>query len=98
SRCSAACAEHHIGRAQLLAPRPLSTQEIAHLRALAPLVQTPREAKRVFNLYRTLRASGNMTTASRFLGNEQTPGEFQAVLVLLGLLIAEPRLVGDLLF
>ena len=87
-----------IGRGERLAPRPLSRQEIAHLRALAPLVQTPREAKRVFNLYRTLRASGNLSPASAFLGDEQTPGEFQAVIMLLGLLTAEPRLVGDLLF
>jgi hypothetical protein len=79
-------------------PRPLSAAEVGHLRALAPLVQTPREAKRVFNLYRTLRASGNLSPASVFLGDEDTPGDFQAVIVLLGLLTAESRLVGDLLW
>ncbi|HEX8095979.1 P-loop NTPase fold protein, partial [Jatrophihabitans sp.] len=81
-----------------LKPRPLSAEEVTHLRALAPLVQTPREAKRVFNLYRTLRCRGNLSPASVFLGDEGTPGEFQAVIVLLGLLTAEPRLVGDLLW
>jgi len=94
----AGSAVDQISRGQRLAPRPLSAQEITHLQALAPLVQSPREAKRVFNLYRTLRASGNLSPASAFLGDEQTPGEFQAVIVLLGLLTAEPRLVGDLLF
>jgi len=94
----AGSAVDQISRGQRLAPRPLSPQEIAHLRALAPLVQTPREAKRVFNLYRTLRASGNLSPASAFLGDEEVAGEFQAVIVLLGLLTAEPSLVGDLLF
>jgi hypothetical protein len=87
-----------INRGSRPKPRPLSPPEVDHLRALAPLVQTPREAKRVFNLYRTLRCRGNLSPASVFLGDEQTPGDFQAVIVLLGLLTAEPRLVGDLLW
>lgn len=87
-----------LGRGLPSKPRPLSPREIEHLQALAPLVPTPREAKRVFNLYRTLRASGNLSPASVFLGDEQNAGEFQAVILLLGLLTAEPRLVGELLW
>ncbi|MFE0024976.1 hypothetical protein [Amycolatopsis sp. NPDC059021] len=75
-------------------PRPLTEPEIDLLAALDPLVGTPRQAKRLFNLYRMLRATRDLSEASRFLGDDDQPGEYQAVIVLLGLLTAHPRLLG----
>ena len=57
------------------------------------LIDTPREAKRLFNLYRMLRATRDLSGASRFLGEAGEPGDYQAVVVLLGLLTAHSRLL-----
>lgn len=78
-------------------PRPLTDPEITLLATLDPLVGTPREAKRLFNLYRMLRATRDLSDASRFLGDDERPGEYQAVIVLLGLLTAHARLLGEAL-
>jgi hypothetical protein len=78
-------------------PRPLTDPEVELLTALEPLVDTPREAKRLVNLYRMLRATRDLSEASRFLGTADVPGEFQAVVVLLGLLTAHARLLGRVL-
>jgi len=78
-------------------PRPLTDAEITLLAALDPLVTTPREAKRLVNLYRMLRATRDLSPASRFLGEDGQPGEYQAVVVLLGLLTAHARLLGQAL-
>lgn len=77
--------------------RPLTDQEIDLLAALDLLVDTPREAKRLVNLYRMLRSTRDLSEASRFLGDEQRPGEYQAVVVLLGLLTAHARLLSRVL-
>ncbi|WP_409181604.1 P-loop NTPase fold protein [Amycolatopsis sp. VS8301801F10] len=73
-------------------PRPLTPAEIDLLSELDLLISTPREAKRLFNLYRMLRATRDLSEASRFLGDDTTPGDYQAVVALLGLLTA-PGLV-----
>ncbi|MET9266372.1 P-loop NTPase fold protein [Amycolatopsis sp. NPDC004079] len=73
-------------------PRPLTPAEIDLLSELDVLISTPREAKRLFNLYRMLRATRDLSAASRFLGDNLEPGDYQAVVALLGLLTA-PRLV-----
>jgi hypothetical protein len=78
-------------------PRPLSEREIAMLSALDRLVDTPRKAKRLFNLYRMMRATRDLSESSRFLGDDEEPGEYQAVAVLLGLVTAHGRLLGALL-
>ncbi|MFC4855874.1 P-loop NTPase fold protein [Actinophytocola glycyrrhizae] len=78
-------------------PRPLGDDEIAMLAALDPLIGTPREAKRLMNLYRMLRSTRDLSEASRFLGDDGHPGEYQAVIVLLGLLTAHSRLLGQIL-
>jgi hypothetical protein len=65
-------------------PRPLTEPEIALLARLDRLVDTPRDAKRLINLYRMLRA----TRASSFLD-----GDFEAVVVLLGTCTAHGRLL-----
>lgn len=75
-------------------PRPLSDPEYALLSELEVFVGTPREAKRMFNLYRMLRSTRDLSDAASFLGDDQVPGEYQAVAVLLGMLTAEPHLLG----
>ncbi|WP_406630058.1 P-loop NTPase fold protein [Amycolatopsis sp. WGS_07] len=74
-------------------PRPLTPAEIDLLSELDLLISTPREAKRLFNLYRMLRATRDLSEASRFLGNETEPGDYQAVVALLGLLTAPGRVL-----
>jgi hypothetical protein len=77
--------------------RPLTGPELELLSSLAPLVPTPREAKRLLNLYRMLRSTRNLSAASSFLGDDDQPGEYQAVAVLLGLLTAHGRLMEQVL-
>ena len=79
-------------------PTPLTKPELKALSSLAPLVRSPREAKRLLNLYRMLRSTRDLNDASRFLGAEGASGEFQAVVMLLGLLTANPQLLGQILF
>ncbi|NYI91404.1 hypothetical protein HNR02_004727 [Amycolatopsis endophytica] len=66
------------------APVPLTEPELRILTALDPLVKTPRKAKRLFNLYRMVRATRDLSPAARFLGENDDDGEYQAVAVLLG--------------
>lgn len=73
-------------------PQPVTEAELKLLEALSDLVRSPREIKRLINLYRLIRSTRDLAPASRFLGDAGEPGEFQAVIVLLGLLSAEPRL------
>jgi hypothetical protein len=77
--------------------RGLTEPELALLTALAPLIETPREAKRVMNLYRLIRSTRNLAPAASFLGGEQEPGEYEAVVVLLGLLSGHARLLEAVL-
>lgn len=60
-------------------------------------MDTPRKAKRLFNVYRMVRATRDLSPASRFLGDDQRPGEYQAVVVLLGLLTIDGRLLRQIL-
>ena len=77
--------------------RPLTDPEIQLIASLEPLISTPREAKRLLNLYRMIRATRNLSPASQFLGDEDRAGDYQAVVVLLGLLTAHARLLGQVL-
>ncbi|VVJ19111.1 Uncharacterised protein [Amycolatopsis camponoti] len=70
-------------------PRPLTDPEITLLSRLDSLVDTPRDAKRLINLYRMLRATRDLSDASTFLA-----GEYEAVVVLLGTCTAHGRLLG----
>ncbi|WP_033429472.1 P-loop NTPase fold protein [Saccharothrix syringae] len=74
--------------------RPLTEGELRFLDALDPLVRTPRAAKRLFNVYRMIRASRDLGEAAAFLGDDDRPGEFQAVVVLLGIVAATPALAA----
>jgi hypothetical protein len=73
-------------------PRPMTEPELTLLAALGPLIGTPREAKRIVNLYRMVRATRNLSDASSFLG-----GEYEMVIILLGLLTAQADLTGRVL-
>ncbi|MEU7141001.1 P-loop NTPase fold protein [Nocardia sp. NPDC046473] len=84
-------------RVTIEAPRPLTEPELALLTSLDLLIETPREAKRLFNLYRMVRATRDLSDASEFLGTDGDPGEYQAVVLLLGLLTARARLLGGVL-
>ena len=89
-------AELHAGAATV-ERRPLTAEELKMLTELAPLVETPRETKRLVNLYRMMRSTRDLSPAARFLGAEGTPGEYQAVVILLGLLSGHARLLHDVL-
>ncbi len=77
--------------------RPLTDPELALMAALDVLIDTPREAKRLANIYRMVRATRDLTDAARFLGDVDYPGEFQAVVLLLGLLTTHGRLLSTVL-
>jgi hypothetical protein len=57
--------------------------ELAFLRRLAPLIVTPRAAKRFFNTYQLVRVS---------LNNLEDSDEYQPLLILLALVIGTPGL------
>ncbi|MFF3226496.1 P-loop NTPase fold protein [Nocardia suismassiliense] len=78
-------------------PKPLTEPELNLLTALDLLIETPREAKRLFNLYRMVRATRDLSDASEFVGSTEQPGEYQAVIILLGLLTAHAQLLGGVL-
>lgn len=79
------------------AARPLTEPELEFLGALDLLVDTPRAAKRLLNVYRMIRATRDLGGAARFLGSDDRPGEFEAVTVLLGITAAAPSLAADVL-
>lgn len=78
-------------------PRRLTGPELYLLSTLDVLVETPRQAKRLFNLYRMIRATRDLSDASQFLGEDGEPGEYQAVVVLLGLIATRNPLLSPLL-
>lgn len=92
--------DHVVPSASEEAPtsRPITRAEMDLITALAPLVATPRQAKRLLNVYRMLRSTQDLGDASTWLGDAKTPGHHQAVALLLGLLTHDARLLGDLLY
>jgi KAP-like P-loop domain-containing protein len=79
------------------APRTLTKPELTLLGELGPLVETPREAKRLMNLYRMVRSTRDLSPAAQFIGDDGTPGEYQAVAILLGLVSGHARLLAPVL-
>jgi hypothetical protein len=75
-------------------PRPLTEAELTMLGGLEPFVDTPRDAKRMLNLYRMLRSTRDLADASSFLG-DGGPGEYEAVAMLLAMLTANARLLDE---
>lgn len=61
----------------------ITAEELAFVRGLAPLISTPRAAKRFFNTYQLVRLSLNGTPA---------PADYQPLLTLLALVTTSPAL------
>ena len=77
--------------------RPMTKPELDYLSKLAPFVRTPRAATRMFNVYRMLRSTKDLSSAGGFLRPDKT-GEYQVVAQLLAVLTAYPRVLGQLLY
>lgn len=87
------------GSAVERAPRPepaappslvLEVPERDLLRAVWPLIPTPRAAKRLVNVYRFIRAGIPASELGGFVGRLGYPGAFRAVVVMLAVLIGRP--------
>ena len=81
-----------------VAATPVTKRELDLLRELSPLVRTPRAATRLFNIYGLLRSARDLTQGHQFLGGAGQPGDYQAVIQLLGVLAGAPQLLGVLLW
>lgn len=69
----------------------ISEAELAFMDEVAPLMpRTPRSVKRFVNIYRLYKAALSTAGLARFLGTRDQPGNFQAVQVLLSLVIGTP--------
>ncbi|RSM72651.1 hypothetical protein DMH04_42525 [Kibdelosporangium aridum] len=75
-------------------PQPLTKRELNALERLGPLIETPRKAKRLFNLYRMIRATRDLSGTSTFLDTPDQPGEFRVVVILLGVITADSQLAS----
>jgi hypothetical protein len=73
-------------------PRAITDEESALLGSLGVLIDTPRDAKRLVNIYRMIRATRDLSDAADFLGDADRPGDYQAVALLLGLTTFNARL------
>lgn len=78
--------------------RPLGLQvsqaEVEFMARLGVLLPTPRVAKRLVNLYRLVRIGIRSGELAEFVGDE-TGGPYQAVQVLLALLVGHPRFATE---
>lgn len=81
-----------------VAPRSLEidAREVAFMQRLAPMIPTPRGAKRLANTYRLIRAAVRGPELDLFLKPGAEGGQFQAVLVLLALLVGYPDRAPDI--
>ncbi|WP_197523289.1 P-loop NTPase fold protein [Actinokineospora pegani] len=64
----------------------LTTRELRALDRVSGLVDTPRAAKRLVNIYRMIRATRELSTASEFLDRDH-----ELVIILIGLVVAAPN-------
>jgi hypothetical protein len=69
----------------------IGSDEQALLARLGPLVRTPRAAKRLVNIYRIIRVAAQGADAYRLRPAPDGRDEYQAVVVLLGVLIGAPK-------
>jgi hypothetical protein len=63
---------------------------------LAPMVSTPRSAKRLLNIYRLIRASVGPDELKAFLGENGAPAAYEPVLVLLAVQVGFPQEANNL--
>jgi hypothetical protein len=78
--------------------RPITPPELAMLERLSVFVRSPRQAKRVINIYRMLRSTQSLSAGSSFLKPGTAEGDYQAVVLLLGVLSAKPYLLTAFLW
>lgn len=80
-----------------LAPQTLVIGDVERnfLKSLTGFVPTPRSAKRLINLYRLLKVSVGEEGVAAFEGQPGEPGEYQAVALLLAILIGFPALAPN---
>ncbi|MFI6303765.1 P-loop NTPase fold protein [Amycolatopsis thailandensis] len=72
----------------------ISPAELDFLPTLAPLIRSPRAAKRLLNLYRLLRARLAGEDLAEFLADGSREAPFRAVMVLLSVLVGYPEAVS----
>jgi len=84
---------HHGGAAIDLTPRALQLEprERGYLEQLAPLVASPRETKRLVNLYRIVRCALDDQALDRLID-----GDYKITQICLALVIGSPELSADL--
>ena len=75
----------------------LTSDEVQFVQQLGGLVDTPRAAKRLMNIYRLIRATQHVGSRSRFLGADGKAGEYYAVLTLLAIAAGYPTLADRVL-
>lgn len=75
----------------------LRTAEVEFIPRLAPLLPTPRAGKKLVNLYRLIRNGIDDGALVAFLGDPVHGGAYQAVLVLLAIIVGRPGSGGVLL-
>jgi hypothetical protein len=69
----------------------ITDQELEFMKHVGPMISTPRAAKRFSNIYRLLRASMDPADLDRYVSADDGDGEYQAVLLLLALLVGFPQ-------
>ena len=70
----------------------LTDDERRFIKKLAPLVATPRAAKRLVNTYRLIRAPLEQAPLAAFLGVDSVAKPYQACLALLSVIVGAPNL------
>jgi hypothetical protein len=81
------------GAPELPSQLELEPEEAAFIVSLAPLVGTPRVAKRLLNVYRLLRASA----VGRARLADPSTGDYRVALLLLALVVGQPELADAVL-
>jgi hypothetical protein len=91
--------EAHVRSEADLNPRSIELQEreLEFMRTLAPLIPTPRAAKRLVNVYRLVRSLVLSRERTAFLGNVQHPGDYQATMLLTAAVTGFPAAADELI-
>lgn len=94
----ASAAAHASRSVRDLQPEGLLLQPVERqfIPLVGPLLPTPRAAKKLVNLYRLIRIGVDEQDLGDFVG-DATGGQYQAVLLLLGILVGRPELARPLL-
>jgi len=77
-------------------PTAPTARELQMLTAVGPLVQTPRAATRLVNLYRLVRTTRDIGRSSRFLGTDGALADYLVVIPLLAIATRSPEVLAEL--